>query len=45
MMVQQLQERYWENRMGCCDEILQNIPANSILLTCDEARFHLCLRQ
>lgn len=41
MIVQKLQERNWENLMACCDDIFQNVPANAVLLTSDEAHFHL----
>ena len=41
MVVQELHECDWENRMACCEDILQNIPANAVLLTSEEAHFHL----
>ena len=41
MIVQELSERDWENRRACSNDILQNIPQNALLITSDEAHFHL----
>ena len=41
MIVQELSERDWENRRACANDILQNVPQNALLITSDEAHFHL----
>ncbi|XP_050302993.1 uncharacterized protein LOC126740872 [Anthonomus grandis grandis] len=41
MIVQELSERDWENRRECSNDILQNVPQNALLITSDEAHFHL----
>lgn len=41
MVVQKLQEHNWKNRVLHCDDILQNAPANAVLLISDEAHIHL----
>lgn len=41
MIAQELSERDWENRRACSNDILQNVPQNDLLITTDEAHFHL----
>ncbi|KAF2899282.1 hypothetical protein ILUMI_06893 [Ignelater luminosus] len=42
MVVQELSKRVWENCKSCCNDILQNVPENGVLITSDEAHFNLC---
>ena len=41
MVVQELQDRDHEIRVACCQDILEHVPANAVLITSDEAHFHL----
>jgi hypothetical protein len=41
MVVQELNQRYWVNRSDSCQAILQNVPANDVVLSSDEAHFYL----
>ena len=41
MIVQELQERDYENRKTCSENLLKNLSDNSVLITSDEAYFHL----
>ena len=40
-IVQKLHAQDWENRVNCCQCILANMSHTAILLTSDEAHFHL----
>ena len=42
IIVQEFSERYWKNRRACCNDILQNVPENAVLITSGKAHFHLC---
>ena len=39
MFAQELRERDHETRAACGEDILENVPANAILITSDEAHF------
>ena len=39
--VQELSERDYQSRVNCCLQIISKLPKNSVLLTSDEAHFHL----
>ena len=41
MVAQESLERDHETRVACCKDILVIVPANAILITSDEAHFHL----
>ena len=41
MVARELLERDHKTRIGCCKDILENIPANAVLITSDEAHFYL----
>ena len=41
MVAQELLELNHETRVACCKDILENVPANAVLITSDEAHFHL----
>ena len=41
MVAQELLERDHETRVACCKDIFENVPADAILITSDEAHFHL----
>ena len=41
MVVQELLDRDHEIRVACCQDILEHVPANAVLITSDEAHFHL----
>jgi hypothetical protein len=41
MVVQELNQRDWVNRSDSCQAILQNVPANDVVFSSDEAHFHL----
>lgn len=41
MVVQELLERDYENRKNCSEKILEKVSKNSVLITSDEAHFHL----
>jgi hypothetical protein len=41
MVVQELNQRDWVNCSDSCQAILKNVPANDIVLSSDEAHFHL----
>ena len=41
MVVQELQDRDHEIRVACCQDILEDVPANAVLIAGDEAHFHL----
>ncbi|XP_076039316.1 uncharacterized protein LOC143024401 [Oratosquilla oratoria] len=41
MIAQKLHESDLEDSMSCCTDVLQNVPVNDVLLTTDEAHFHL----
>jgi hypothetical protein len=41
MVVQELNQRDWFNHSDSCQAILQNVPANDVVLSSDEANFHL----
>ena len=41
MIVQELHERDYQTRKTCSEEILKNLSENSVLITSDEAHFHL----
>ena len=41
MVAQELLERDHETRVACCKDILENVPADTILITSDKAHFHL----
>ena len=41
MVVQELLDRDHEIRVTCCQDILEHVPANPVLITSDEAHFHL----
>ena len=41
MVVQKLLDRDHEIRVACCQDILEHVPANAVLITSDKARFHL----
>ena len=41
MVVQELLDRDREIRVACCLDILKHVPANAVLITSDEAHFHL----
>ena len=41
MVVQELLDRDHEIRVACCQDILEHVPANPVLITSDEAHFHL----
>ena len=39
MVAQELLERGHKTCVACCKDILENVPANAILITSDEAHF------
>lgn len=41
MVTQELSERNFETRRAVCHEILQNVPVGAVLISSDEAHFHL----
>jgi hypothetical protein len=41
MVVQELLQRDWLNRQAACETILKNVPCDAVVLTSDEAHFHL----
>ncbi|PNF29530.1 hypothetical protein B7P43_G01911 [Cryptotermes secundus] len=41
MVTQELSERDFETRKAACEDILQNIPSGAVLISSDEAHFHL----
>lgn len=41
MIVQELIERDWENRMACWEAILKNVFANAVLFSDNKVHFHL----
>jgi hypothetical protein len=41
MITQALSERDFETRRAVCKDILQNIPAGNVLISSDEAHFHM----
>ena len=41
MITQELSERDFETRRAVCEDILQNIPVGVVLISSDEAHFHL----
>jgi hypothetical protein len=41
LVVQELNQCDWVNHSDSCQAILQNVPANDVVLSCDEANFHL----
>ena len=41
MIAQDLLERYHEIPVACCKDILENVPADDVLITNDKAHFHL----
>lgn len=41
MVVQELSERDWASRIASCHAILDNVPNNAVVLSSDEAHFHL----
>ena len=41
MVVQELLDRDHKIRVACCQDILEHVPANAVLITSDEALFHL----
>jgi hypothetical protein len=41
MVVQELNQHDWVNHSVSCQAILQNVPANDVVLSSDEAHFHL----
>ena len=40
MVAQELLERDHETRVACCKDILENVPANAVLITSDVAHFY-----
>ena len=41
MVVQEFLERHHETSVPCCKDIFENVPAVAVLITSDEAHFHL----
>ncbi|KAE9522082.1 hypothetical protein AGLY_017526 [Aphis glycines] len=41
MITQELSARDFETRRAVCEDILQNIPVGAVLISSDEAHFHL----
>lgn len=41
MVVQELHEHDYQTRVSCCEDILRNVAASAVLITSDEAHFHL----
>ena len=42
MVAQELLKQDHENRVACCKDMVENVPANAVLTTSDKAHFHLC---
>ena len=40
MVAQELMERDHETDVACCKDILENVPANAVSITINEAHFH-----
>ena len=40
VIAQELLEREHKTRVACCEDILENIPANAVLINSDEDHFH-----
>ena len=41
MVAQELQERDYKTRVASGRDVLENVSANAVLITSDEAHFHL----
>ena len=41
MAAKEFLERDHEIRVACCKDILENVPFNAVLITSDEAHFHV----